>query len=108
LAIAWLYREEYARAGFPMLPVREPDGRRTFTQIVASCLVLLALGVLPTFAGVTGLIYFNVALACGMLFFGCAFDLALQPTRARARRVFFESLVYLPIVLGAMPLDQIV
>ncbi len=106
LAIAWLYREQYARAGFPMLPVREPDGRSTFSQIVASSMVLLAVGVLPTLAGVTGLVYFNVALACGMLFFGCALDLALQPTKARARRVFFASLVYLPIVLGAMPLDQ--
>ena len=47
------------------------------------------------------------ALACGMLFFGCAFDLALQPTRTRARRVFLASLVYLPIVLGTMPLDQL-
>lgn len=106
LAIAWLYREEYAKAGFPMLPVLQPDGRSTFAQILATCLVLLAAGVLPTLVGACGLTYFVVSATAGMLFMGCAFDLALSPTRQRARRVFFASLVYLPVVLGAMPLNQ--
>ena len=107
LAIAWLYREDYARAGLKMLPVVHPDGASTFRQILATCLPLLPLGLLPTLLGVSGLAYFWVALACGLLFLAFAFALVLDPSRSRARKLFFASLVYLPVVLGAMLIDAV-
>ncbi|MCG8400530.1 MAG: heme o synthase, partial [Firmicutes bacterium] len=66
LAIVWLYRDDYARAGLPLLGVIDPDGHRTFRQIVATCLLLLPVGLLPTFLGTAGWIYFAVALLCGI------------------------------------------
>lgn len=105
LAIAWLYRDDYARAGLVMLPVVDPDGGSTFRQILATCLALLPLGLLPTYFGVSGLIYFGVALACGVMFLGYAAALVADPSRTRARKLFFASLVYLPVVMGAMLAD---
>lgn len=102
LAIAWLYREDYARAGLQMLPVVEPDGASTFRQIVATTFVLLPLGLLPTLVGITGLIYFATAMVCGIGFIAFALALVLDPTHVRARRLFFASLFYLPVVLAAM------
>ena len=102
LAIAWLYRDEYARAGLQMLPVVQPDGASTFRQIVATTFVLLPLGLLPTLIGITGLIYFGVAMLSGLLFIAMALALVMNPTRGRARSLFFASLIYLPVVLAAM------
>lgn len=102
LAIAWLYRDDYARAGLKMLPVVDPDGGSTFRQIVTTCFALLPLGLLPTLIGITGLFYFVTAMVCGLLFIACALALVQDPTRARARGLFFASLIYLPVVLAAM------
>ena len=62
LAIAWIYREDYARAGFPMLPVVEPDGRSTGRQAALYCLALLPVSLAPTLVGMTGAVYFAAAL----------------------------------------------
>lgn len=107
LAIAWLYREDYARAGLVMLPVIDPSGRRTFDQILISCMVMLPLGLLPTYLGVSGLLYFVTAMACGAGFLWCGIALVLEPTRQRARFLFLASLVYLPVVLALLLLDQV-
>lgn len=106
LAIAWLYRDDYARAGFPMLPVIHPDGESTFLQILATCLALLPLGLVPSLLGVAGGWYFLTALVCGLLFLVFAVALVANPTRSRARQLFFASLIYLPVVLLAMPIDR--
>lgn len=106
LAIAWLYREDYARAGLVMLPVIDPSGRRTFHQILISCMMMLPLGLLPTYLGMSGLLYFATAMACGAGFLWCGIALVLQPTRQRARLLFLASLVYLPVVLAMLLLDQ--
>ncbi len=107
LAIAWLYREDYARAGFPMLPVLDPSGQRTFRQVLIGCLTLVPLGLLPTMLGISGLLYFFTALACGLGFLAFGVALVLRPGRTQARWLFFASLVYLPVVLAVMLVDML-
>jgi protoheme IX farnesyltransferase len=108
LAIAWLYRDDYARTGMPMLPcIDAPDGRRTFRQVLISCLLLLPLGLAPAYVGVSGLIYLVSALICGLAFLGFGIRLFQQRTRAAARNLFIASLVYLPVILTVMLLDTV-
>ena len=106
LAIAWLYREDYARAGFRLLPVVNPDGKSTGRQIVTNCLALLAVGLLPTLMGLTGPVYFAVAFVLGLGFLGFGVDVALSRTPAAARRLVLASLVYVPLVFLMMVLDK--
>lgn len=106
LAIAWLYRRDYARAHIPVLPVIQPDGVSTFRQILLTCGGLLPLALLPTVLGVSGVTYLCGALVAGMVFLGAAIALAIGKTRRHARVVFFVSLVYLPVVFALMLLDQ--
>ncbi len=107
LAIAWLYRDEYARAKLAMLPVIDPTGTRTFRQTLIGCLLMLPIGLLPTALGVSGRGYYVVALLCGLGFLAFAVALVARPTRANARRLFFASLVYLPVVMAAMLIDRV-
>lgn len=107
LAIAWMYRDDYARAGFPMLPVIEPDGRSTGRQSVIYTAALLPLALAPTLAGLSGTIYFGGALALTLLFLG--FSIRFARTRAvkDARRLFFASIAYLPILWILMIADRV-
>jgi protoheme IX farnesyltransferase len=98
LAIAWIYREDYARAGFPMLPVIEPDGRSTARQAVFYCSALLPVSLAPTLLGMTNAAYFAVALVLGLLFLGLTLKFARTRASADARRLFFGSIIYLPIL----------
>ncbi len=107
LAIYWLYRDDFAKAGFPMLPVIDPSGSYTFRQILIGSLLLLPLGLTPTLFGISGLVYFATAFACGMLMLGYSLALAAEPSRSRARALFFASLVYLPVVLVVMLVDRL-
>jgi protoheme IX farnesyltransferase len=106
LAIAWLYRDDYARAGLRLLPVVDPDGSSTGRQVVTNCLALLAVGLLPTLVGMTGPLYFCVALVLGLGFLGFGIDLARSYTTAAARRLLLASLVYLPLTFVLMALDK--
>ncbi|MBI1336910.1 MAG: protoheme IX farnesyltransferase [Phycisphaera sp.] len=107
LAIAYVYREDYARAGMPMLPVKDPTGSTTFTQVLLGCLALLPLGLLPTMMGVSGMVYFTGALVCGLVFLAFGVVLVLRPSVKAARRLFFASLVYLPVVLMLLLVDRV-
>jgi protoheme IX farnesyltransferase len=107
LAIGWLYRADYERAGIRLLPVIEPDGRSTGRQIVNSCLALLAVGLLPTLIGLTGWVYFLGALALGTGLLACGIVLAVSRLAADARRLVFASLVYLPALLVLMALTKV-
>ena len=98
LAIAWMYREDYARAGFPMLPVIEPDGRSTGRQALFYCAALLPVSLAPTLAGLTNTAYFAGALVLGLLFFGLTLKFARTRAAGDARRLFFGSIIYLPIL----------
>jgi len=107
LAIARLYRDDYARAGIRLLPVVEPDGKSTGRQIVANCLALLVVGLLPTLVGLTGPVYFVAALILGGLFLGYGVAFALSRTVTAARQLMFASLLYLPATLLLMALDKV-
>jgi protoheme IX farnesyltransferase len=107
LAIAWMYREDYARAGFPMLPVIEPDGRSTARQAVVYAAALLPVSLAPTLVGMTGTIYFAGALILSLLFLGLSLRFAQSRSSADARRLFFGSITYLPLLWMLMIADRI-
>ncbi len=107
LAIAWLYREEYERAGFKMLPGIDPEGHRTGRQAVSHTLGLLPISLCPFLFHLTGTVYLIGALALGLVFLWFAIQFARQMTVPRARQLFFVSILYLPLLLGMMVLDKI-
>jgi protoheme IX farnesyltransferase len=107
LSIAVLYREDYARANFQLLPVVDPDGTRTGRQIVVHSLALLAVGLLPTSLQVAGAVYFVTAFVLGMAMLICGVMLAISYSSAAARRLLFASLIYLPALLVMMAVDKI-
>ena len=107
LAIARLYRDDYARAGIRVLPVVDPDGGSTERQIVTGCLALHAAALLPTLVGLTGGVYFFGALLLGALFLAVGAAQALRPSVPAARRVVIASIVYLPLLLALMALDKV-
>jgi protoheme IX farnesyltransferase len=107
LAIARLYRDDYARAGIRVLPVVDPEGGSTERQIVAGCLALHAAGLLPTLVGLTGGVYFFGALLLGALFLVVGMAQALRPSASAARRVVLASVIYLPVLLALMALDRV-
>jgi protoheme IX farnesyltransferase len=98
LSIAWMYREDYARAGFPMLAVIEPDGRSTARQSVLYAAALVPLSLAPTLVGITTTTYFVAALLLTLGFLALTLQFARTRSVADARRVFFGSIVYLPVL----------
>jgi protoheme IX farnesyltransferase len=107
LAIAYIYREDFSRAGTRFLPIIEPDGRSTGRQIIAHSFALLGVSLMPTLIGLAGSIYFVAALLLGAGFLACGVRLALRPGGATARGLLYASLIYLPAVLVAMAVDRI-
>jgi protoheme IX farnesyltransferase len=107
LSIAWLYRDDYARASIAMLPVVEPDGHSTSRQILFYCAALLPLSLVPTWLGVTGTIYFIGTLILGIGFLYFAVRMGLAKSKMEARRLLQASVIYLPLVYGLMLLDKI-
>ncbi len=107
LAIAWMYREEYAQAGYVMLPSVDPDGQRTGRQAVSHTLGLLPVSLCPFLFKLAGVVYFTGALTLGLLYLFFAIQFARQLTVARARQLFFLSIIYLPLLLGLLVLDKI-
>ncbi|MCW8132330.1 MAG: heme o synthase [Planctomycetota bacterium] len=105
-AIAWLYREDYARGGFKMLPVVEPDGRSTGLRAALYAAGLLLICWMPTLFGLTGWVYAGgaLALSAGLLALSVLF--ARQRSDAAARRLFLGSVLYLPLLLALMMLDK--
>jgi len=105
-AIAWLYRDEYAKAGLPVLAVVDPEGGSTFRQILLGCAALGPMGLAPAIVGMSGGLYVAGALlsAAAMMGFGAA--LAIGRTNQHARRLFLVSLVYLPLVFALMVIDS--
>ncbi|OLB07346.1 MAG: protoheme IX farnesyltransferase [Candidatus Rokubacteria bacterium 13_2_20CM_69_15_1] len=107
LAIARLYRDDYARAGVRLLPVVDADGSSTERQIVTGCLALLVVSLLPTLIGMAGPVYFVGAFVLGATFVALGARQALQPSTAAARRVLFASLLYLPGLLALLAFDKV-
>ena len=106
LAIAWMYREDYSRAGILMLPVVEPDGRVTAQQIVVYTLMLLPVSVLPTILGMSGRIYLAGAVLLGLLFLYSSLRAAFSMSRQQARRLLLASVLYLPLLFILMVLNR--
>ena len=107
LAIARLYRDDYARAGVRVLPVVDPDGASTERQVVLACVALVSVSLLPAVAGWTGPIYLAGALVLGLAFSAVGVEQALVPSPRAARHVLLASLIYLPLLLGLMAFDRI-
>jgi protoheme IX farnesyltransferase len=105
-SIAWMYREDYARAGIRMLPVVEPDGRSTARQIVLYGLALVPVSLVPSVLGMTGRIYLAGALALGLWFLYSGVRVAVDRTALRARAVLLVSVLYLPLIYGLMLIDR--
>lgn len=106
-AIAWMYREDYSRAGIRMLPVVEPDGESTARQILLYSVLLIPISLLPKWLGMTGTIYMVGALALGLLFLYSGIRVSLDRSKLRARKVLLASIVYLPVLYVLMVLDPI-
>jgi protoheme IX farnesyltransferase len=106
MAIAWMYRDEYARAGFKMLPVLDPEGHRTASQALTHTLALVPVSLCPSLVRMTGPVYFIGALALGLVFVWSAIQFSRELTISRARQLFYVSIVYLPLLLGLMVLDK--
>jgi len=106
LAIAWMYREDYSRAGILMLPVVEPDGRITGQQIVIYTLMLLPVSLLPTALGIAGQVYFFGAIILGLLFLYSSVRAAFSHSRQEARRLLLASVIYLPLLFILMVVNS--
>ena len=102
MAIAWLYRDDYSKAGFPMLPVVEPDGRRTGRQAVVYSLALVPVSLVPALVGVSALAYCAIAFVLGIALLWLAIQFATTRDDQSARRLFFGSITYLPLLWMAM------
>ena len=105
-AIAWMYRDDYARAGIRMLPVVEPDGHSTARQIVLCASLLIPVSLAPGLVGMSGKIYLLGALALGGWFLYSGVRVATERSLLRARGVLLTSVFYLPLLYGLMLLDR--
>ena len=108
LAIAWMCRDDYARAGFPMLPVIQPSGHSTARQMVLYSLALIPVSLAPTALGLAGSSYFAGALVFGLCYTALGVVFALKRSDSSARWVLLASVLYLPAVLGVLWLDRVV
>jgi len=105
-SIAWMYKEDYARAGMRMLPVVEPDGRSTARQIVLYGVVLIPVSLIPSLLGMSGRLYLAGALLLGLWYLYSGVRVAIEGTIVRARSVLLASVLYLPLIYGLMLLDR--
>jgi len=108
LAIAWMYREDYARAGIKMLPVVEPKGDRTFRQILVTAAILVPISLLPSVIGITGIGYFFGATVLGMALLQVCFWAERSRTNIRAKWLMHATVIHIPVLLALMILDRVV
>jgi protoheme IX farnesyltransferase len=106
LAIAWLYRDDYAAAGIPLLPVLEPDGRRTGRQALLYSAALWPVSLMPTLVGLAGGSYIVVATVLGLALIALSARFARDRSNMAARRLFLFSIAYLPLLWGALVADR--
>jgi protoheme IX farnesyltransferase len=107
LALAWLYREDYRRAGLRMLSVDDTDGRKTFRQAVLYALALLPVSLAPTIAGVAGAPYFVGALLLSLWLVWASLRALYRASDRNATRLFSASVTYLPVLLVLMVVDRL-
>ncbi len=102
LALFWIYREEYAAAGFRTMPVVHPDGGTTAVQIALHSFTLIPMTLLPLVLGMAGLPYAFAALAVGVVFLGFGLRASWTMSVVDSRRLFLASLAYLPLIFGML------
>jgi protoheme IX farnesyltransferase len=102
-----MYREDYGKAGFPMLPVIDPQGRRAGRQAVLYAAALLPVSLVPTLAGVAGVVYFGAARVLSLVLLVLAVRFAATRTESAARALFFGSIIYLPLVWIVMIANRV-
>jgi len=107
LAIAWVYRDDYGTAGYRVLTVVAPEGPRVVQHVIAGCLLLIPVSLLPTFFGLAGAIYYVGALGIGIMFLVFGLELARLRDLPSARQLMLASLVYLPTLLLLMTVDKV-
>lgn len=105
-AIAWMYREDYGRAGIRMLPVVEPDGVSTARHIVLTSILLIPVSLAPALLSMTGTLYVVGAAGLGLWFLYSGVRVAMERTLVRARGVLLVSVIYLPLLYGLMVFDR--
>lgn len=105
-AIAWMYRDDYARAGIRMLPVVEPDGESTARRILLFSLALIPISLLPKFTAMAGNLYLIGALVLGLLYLYAGVRAASDRSLLRARQVLLASVIYLPLLYGLLVWDR--
>jgi heme o synthase len=105
-ALAWMYREDYRRGGFTLLPRGDRDGADTAKQVLTFSLALLPVSLAPALVGLSGPVYFFGALICGVAFVAYAYRFSLAMTNSEARRFFRISVWYLPAVLALLILSR--
>ncbi len=106
-SLAWMYRKDYERAGYPMLPVVDLTGNRTALQIVIFCIGLIPVSLMLTIFGSLGWIYFVGATLSGAAYLYFGFDLFETRSNTSARTLFFASLLYLPLLLAFIVIDKL-
>jgi protoheme IX farnesyltransferase len=106
-AIAWMYREDYARAGILMLPVVDREGSRTFRQILVTAVALIGVSLLPAIAGIAGAVYFFGALALSVALLQVCIWAASAKTNFRAKWLMHATVLYIPLLLGLMVYDKV-
>lgn len=107
LAIAWMFRDDYARADLRMLPVVDPEGGSTGRAVALYSVALIPVSLSPTLLGMAGSVYFFGALALGLGFFGCGLAMAVRRERRGARRLLLASVTYLPALLLLLVVDRV-
>ena len=105
-AIAWMYRDDYARAGFQMISSDDRTGERSASQSVFFCMLLFIVAGLPAFLGIVTVFYLLAELILGAVFVAVAMRFLKTRARADARRLFITSIIYLPLLLGALVLSK--
>ena len=106
LAIAWMYRDQYGKAGYVMLPNVDPTGQRTGWHALLHTVGLLPISLFPVILGLSGNLYFVGASLLTLVFIGLAFSFAYERSDQSARWLFFYSILYLPLLLGLMVFDK--
>jgi len=106
-AIAWMYREDYARAGILMLPVVDPQGTRTFRQIILYAVALVGVSLLPALMGLAGILYFFGALVTSTALVQVCLWAAHNRTNSRAKWLMHATVLHIPVLLGLMVFDKI-
>jgi protoheme IX farnesyltransferase len=105
-SIASRYKDDFSRAGYRVLPLVDPEGRRTRDQVISLSIVLALVSLLPAVLGVVGPVYAVGAVLAGVVFNGCAIRYGFGRTRRHSGQLMAASLIYMPVILALLLVDR--